>query len=365
LPFDLLFAGDDLAAATGDAAWLGAMCAVERALARASAEAGVIPAEAATTIEEACMPERYDVEQLMRDGRSVANPAAPFVDALRAEAGDARDWVHFGATSQDVVDTALMLVARSARASILADLDAIAAVCARLADEHRSTPAAGRTLLQQAVPITFGLKAAHWLVTVVEARRRLDAVELAAQLGGAAGTLADFGDKGPEVLRRFAAELALAEPPLPWHTDRVRVAELASALEIAAGACAKLAFDLILLAQTEVAEVTVPAGGSSAMAHKQNPALAVVAVAAARQVVPRVDLVHEHERAAGAWQAEWASLSHALAYTGGASSALRETLDGLTVDAERMRANMDAQLSAYPQPGDALVDRALAFYRDA
>src|SRR5262249_6211769 len=158
-------------------------------------------------------------------------------------------------------------------------------------------------------------------------------VELAVQLGGAAGTLADFGDRGPDVLRRLAAELELAEPALPWHTDRLRVAALASALETAAGACAKIAFDVILLAQTEVAEVTVPSGGSSAMAHKQNPALAVVAVAAARQVAPRVDLVHEHERAVGAWQAEWASISQALAYAGGAIAAVRDTLAGLTVHA--------------------------------
>jgi 3-carboxy-cis,cis-muconate cycloisomerase len=364
LPFDLLFAGDELTAATSDGAWLGAMCAFERALARANAGAGVIPAVAAATIEGACTPDRYDAAEIMRAGRRVANPAQPFVEALRRLVGDAREWVHFGATSQDVVDTALMLVARDARVTILDELDRVAATCAALADDHRVTAMAARTLLQQAVPTTFGLKAAGWLVATVEARRQLAAVELAVQLGGAAGTLADYGDQGADVLRRLAAELELAEPVLPWHTDRVRIAALAAALETAAGVCAKIARDVILLAQTEVAEVDVPSGGSSAMAHKQNPALAVVAVAAARLVAPRIDLAHEHERAAGAWQAEWASLSHALAYTGGAAAALRETLDGLTVHADRMRANMDEQLHEYPEPGDALIDRALAFHRD-
>jgi 3-carboxy-cis,cis-muconate cycloisomerase len=364
LPFDLLFAGDELTAATSDTAWVAAMCAVERALARSCAEAGVIPAEAATKIEDACAPERYDPAQIMRDGRAVANPAQPFVELLRAEAGDARNWVHFGATSQDVVDSASMLIARSVRGSILGELDAVAATCRRLAEEHRGTPMAARTLLQQAVPTTFGLKAANWLVAVVEARRQLAGVELAAQLGGAAGTLAGYGDKGVEVLHRFAANLGLAEPVLPWHTNRLRISALASALEGAAGACAKIALDVILLAQTEVAEVHPPAGGSSAMAHKQNPALAVVAVAAARQVAPQVSLVHEHERAAGAWQAEWAPLSRALAYTGGAASATRETLDGLVVDAERMRANIDPALAAYPEPDVALIDRALDLTRD-
>jgi 3-carboxy-cis,cis-muconate cycloisomerase len=365
LPFDLLFAGTEPAAATSDAAWLEAMCVVERALARACAAAGVIPAEAAEAISSACDPGRYDVRRIMEQGRRVANPAQPLVEALRAEAGDAAEWVHYGATSQDVVDTGLMLIARTTRSLILADLDAIADRCAALADEHRSTAMAARTLLQQAVPTTFGLKAAGWLVAVVEARRLLAGVELAAQLGGAAGTLADYGDKGPDVLSRFAADLELAEPVLPWHTNRVRVAVLGSALETAAGVCAKIAYDVILLAQTEVAEVSVPTGGSSAMAHKQNPALAVVAVAAARQVAPQVGLVHEHERAAGAWQAEWASLSHALAYTGGATSAVRETLAGLEVDAERMRANLAPALVDSAAPNVALVDRALEAYRDA
>jgi 3-carboxy-cis,cis-muconate cycloisomerase len=356
--FESLFVPEELLAATGDAAFLGAMCEAERALARASAKAGVIPEDAAAAIAEASRPERFDAGELMREGRRVANPAEPLVRRLR----EANEWAHHGATSQDTVDTALMLVARRARALVLEDVDAVAASCAGLADAHRGTVMAARTLLQQAVPTTFGLKAAGWLVGVVEARRRLAAVELAAQLGGAAGTLAAFGEKGAEVLRLFAEELELAEPPLPWHANRVRVAELGGALELVAGSCGKIALDVILLAQTEVAEVTAPGGGSTAMAHKRNPACAVVAVAAARQVEPRIDLLGEHERAAGAWQAEWPALAAALAYAGGAAAATRETLGGLQVDAARMLANMSPELEQYPEAGDFLIDRALDFY---
>jgi 3-carboxy-cis,cis-muconate cycloisomerase len=280
------------------------------------------------------------------------------VRRLREVSGGA----HEGATSQDIVDTALMLVAERARTLVVADLDAVAAACARLADEHRGTVMAARTLLQQAVRTTFGLKAAVWLAGVVQARRRLAAVELAAQLGGAAGTLASFGDDGPNVLRRYAAELGLAEPAVPWHANRVRVAELVDALALVAGACAKIAGDVILLAQTEVAEVSAPAGGSTAMAHKRNPATAVVAVAAARQTAPRIDLAGQHERAAGVWQAEWPAVTTALAYAGGAAAATRETLDGLQVDAERMRANMSPELADYPPASDTFVDRALEAY---
>jgi len=358
LLFEALFVPEELLLATSDARWLDAMCAVERALARASAQAGVIPAPAADAIADACAPGHFDAAKIMAEGHRVANPAEPLVRRLR----EVNEWAHHGATSQDIIDTAMMLVAKTARELIFEQLDAVAENCARLADEHRATEMAARTLLQQAVPTTFGLKAAGWLVGVVEARRRLAAVELAAQLGGAGGTLAAFGGKGPEVLHLLAEELGLAEPPLPWHSNRVRVAELAGALELVAGACGKVAGDVILLAQTEVGEVTPPGGGSTAMAHKHNPASAVVAVAAARQVAPRIDLIGEHERSAGAWQAEWPALAQALAYTGGAAAATRETLAGLEVHAERMRANIAPELGDYPGADDTLIDRALEWY---
>ena len=342
-------------------AWVQAMLDAEAALARAEARAGVIPADAASQIAAACESSRYDPEQIGEEGRRVANPAEPLVRRLR----EVSEWAHHGATSQDIVDTAMMLVAKRARALILEQADGVAAACARLAGDHRATVMAARTLLQQAVPTTFGLKAAGWLAGVAEARRRLATVELAAQLGGAAGTLAALGGNAPEVHRLYAEELGLAEPALPWHANRVRIAELVGVLGLLAGACGKIAHDVILLAQTEVAEVTVPAGASTAMAHKRNPASAVVALAAARQVAPAIDLAGEHERAAGAWQAEWPAVANALAYTGGAAAAARETLDGLEVDVERMRANMTPVLADYPEASDVWVDRALEAYGQA
>jgi len=344
-------------------AWLQAMLDTEAALTRACAHAGVIPSAAAEAIGEACSAGCFDVEVIGLDAAGGGNPVIPLVRALRAQVPpEHAEHVHHGATSQDILDTAAMLVSTRARELVLAELDGITAACAELAEKHRSTAMAARTLLQQAVPTTFGLKAAGWLAGVVEARRRLAAVELAAQLGGAAGTLASLGDKGPEVLRLYAEELSLAEPPLPWHANRVRVAELIDALALVGGTCGKIALDVILLAQTEVAEVTPPAGGSTAMAHKRNPASAVVAVAAARQLAQRIDLLGEHERAAGAWQAEWPALTNALGYAGGAAAATRETLDGLEVNVDRMLANISPELADYAPGGDAFIDRALERY---
>jgi 3-carboxy-cis,cis-muconate cycloisomerase len=232
------------------------MLDAERALAAAEARAGVIPAEAAEAIAERCRAELFDPEQIAVGARRVGSPVEPLVRALAAEVeGDAGRYVHWGATSQDVLDTAAMLVARGALDLILVELDGVAGACAALAEQHRSTLVAARTLLQQALPTTFGLKAAGWLVGVLDARRRLAALRsdgLAAQLGGAAGTLASLGDRGP------AEELDLAEPVLPWHTNRVRIAELGAALDLAAGVLAKIAIDVALLAQTEVGEAAEP-----------------------------------------------------------------------------------------------------------
>jgi 3-carboxy-cis,cis-muconate cycloisomerase len=352
--FTPIFVPAQLRAAVSDRAWVQAMLDAERALAAAEARAGVIPVSAADAIAKSSRAELFDLEQIGLGGRHVGNPVEPLVRALTAEiGGDAGRYVHWGATSQDILDTAAMLVARSALDLILADLDGVATACAALAETHRSTLVAGRTLLQQALPTTFGLKAAGWLVGTLEARRRLASVRsgLPAELGGAAGTLASLGERGPEVLRLFAEELDLAEPVLPWHTNRVRFADLGSSLDAAAGFLAKIALDVALLAQTEVAEVAEPAspgrGGSSTMPHKRNPVGSALAAACARQVhaassVLTGGLAQEHERAAGAWQAEWQSLASALALTGGAAASIREVLEGLEVDAERMRRNLDA-----------------------
>ena len=386
--FAALFVPAPLRAAVSDGAWLAAMVDVERALANAAARAGFAPAEAAAAIAEQCDPALYDVERLCDEGRSAGNPAEPLVRALRERVGgdDAR-WVHLGATSQDVMDSAAMLVARNALGLIDDELDGIARTCARLAEEHRGTAMAARTLLQQAVTTTFGLKAAGWLVGVLDARLRLGRLTLPAQLGGAAGTLAVFGTSGTEVSRLFAEELGLAEPALPWHAHRGRIAELAGGLAAVASASAKIGLDVTLLAQTEVGEVSeAPGGQSSTMPHKRNPARAVRARACARGVHAQVRVLsegeHEHERAAGAWHAEWNALSEALALAGGSAAAIRDCLDGLEVHADRMRANMSDDLfaerdslvekgllaadgdTAYLGSADVFVDRALERFRE-
>jgi 3-carboxy-cis,cis-muconate cycloisomerase len=375
--FDGVLARGGARAAVADGAWLQALLDVEAALARAQAAAGAIPAAHADAIAAACRAERYDVDALGEAATEVGNPAAPLVKALRAEVGgDAAADVHRGATSQDIVDTAAMLVARRALDAILGDLDGAADAAAHLAGEHRGTVMAGRTLLQQAVPITFGLKAAGWLVALDESAARLRAVgdeRLAAQLGGAAGTLAALGGSALDVLARFAAELGLAEPVVPWHTARTRVAELAGALGEACGAMAKVAGDVVLLSQTEVGEVREGGdrGGSSTMPHKRNPVAAISALAGARQAPALVATLlaameHEHERAAGAWHAEWAPLRELLVAAGSAAAWLRDCLEHLEVGVARMRSNLDDALlaervaKAIGAEGDEIVRAALA-----
>jgi 3-carboxy-cis,cis-muconate cycloisomerase len=351
-PFSAIFVPRELREAVSDRSWLQGMLDAERALARSEAEVGLVAEQAAAQIADACRADLYDSELLAEEGRAVGNPAEPLVRALRAEVGpDAADQVHLGATSQDIVDTAAMLVARRAVELVLAELDRLAAGCAELARAHRSTPMAARTLLQQAVPTTFGLKAAGWLTSTLEARRRLASVtdeRLAAQLGGAAGTLAALGDRALEVVALFAQELELVEPSLPWHTDRQRLAELGAALTSSAGAAAKVGRDIVLLAQTEVGEVTEAAGGvSSTMPQKRNPVRSTVAVACERLAHAHAGvllggLAHEHERAVGGWHAEWEALSGALVFAGGAAAAAADAVEGVEVDAARMRRNLDA-----------------------
>jgi len=338
---------DALEEATSGQAWLAAMLEAEAALARAEAQAGVIPADAADAIAAGCRGD-FDLAEITERGRATGTPVGPLVSALReAVGGEAAPYVHYGATSQDTLDTASMLVAKRALDLILGEVDRVVTACAGLAREHRDTVMAARTLLQQAVPTTFGLKAAGWLVAVVEARNGLRRIEPAADLGGAAGTLAPLGERGAEVASLFAKELGLVEPPLPWHSNRVRVAELGSALAVAAGVMAKIGLDVALLTQTEVAEVSVPkGGGSSTMPQKRNAVGSALAVACARLVTADASvlsggLAQEHERALGGWHAEWDALSRALALTGGAAAAIAGLLDGLEVDAERMRVNLD------------------------
>jgi len=385
-PFTAIFVPDELSDAVSDRAWLAALLDAERALAHAEAEAGLVTAAAAAAIAAACDASLYDARELAAEGRAAGNPSEPLVRAIRARVGDEHAAsVHRGATSQDIVDTAAMLVAKRGLQLVDVELGGAADECARLADEHRHTVMAARTLLRQAVPTTFGYKAACWLVGLHETRTRLAAVaaSLPAQLGGAAGTLAALGPDGTRVLQLYSAELGLREPVVPWHTIRTPVVELAGALAAASGAAAKAAGDVVLLAQTEVAEVAErESGGSSTMPHKRNPVAAVLAGACARHARANAGIlfesaVQEHERAAGAWHAEWQALATALAATGGAAAALRRSLDGLEVDAARMRANISPDTLAeaarfgiaaerpedYLGSVDAFVDRALALHR--
>ena len=334
--------------ALSDRAWIRAMLETEAALAAAEAEVGVISAASAEAIAAACRPGATDVAGLAEASLGAGNPVVPLVERIRAAAGeDAAGDVHRGATSQDVLDTAAMLVARRALSLVTEELDGVARACAGLAREHAGTLMAGRTLLQQALPVTFGLKAAGWLDATLDARAGLARARFDVQLGGAAGTLAALGEDGPRVVAALAGQLGLGAPELPWHTARGRVAELGAGLAVAAGAMGKLGLDLVLLAQTEVGEVVAGAGGSSALPHKRNPVGAVRARACALRVPPLAALLlgamaQEHERAAGAWHAEWEPLTQVLGLTGGAAAGVREALDGLEVDVDRMRANLDA-----------------------
>jgi 3-carboxy-cis,cis-muconate cycloisomerase len=361
LPFDAIFVPDAMREAVDDRAWLAAMLDAEAALARAQARVGVIPAEAAEAVAAACRIERFDVTEIGRAARVDGNPVPALVAAADCE------WFHHGATSQDIVDTAAMLVAQRVVVLTIDQLDAAAHTCSALADAHRDTLMAARTLMQQAVPTTFGLKAAGWLDALLDGVDALGSAELPVQLGGAAGTLASMGEAGPKVVHEFAEELGLSEPLLPWHANRVPVAALGSALAIAAGVVGKIALDVELLAQTEVGEVRSGRGGSSSMPHKQNPVEAIRARACARRVQAAAGLLirglsdHEHERAAGAWHAEWAPLSEALMCAGGAAAAARDMLDGLEVRPERMRENLDPVLASgdtYLGTAHEFIDRA-------
>jgi 3-carboxy-cis,cis-muconate cycloisomerase len=348
--FAPLFVPDETAAAVSDRAWLAAMLAAERALVTAEAVAGVVPADLAGRIADRCDPDLYDVDHLARAGRSAGNPVEPLVGAIREGLGaEEAGFVHWGATSQDILDSAAMLVAQRALAPIAAWLGEAAAACAALARTHRATPIAGRTLLQQATPTTFGLKAAGWLTGLREARALVEAVagrRLRAQLGGAVGSLAVLGARGPEVARLYARELGLAEPLAPWHTERSGLIELGAALAAVAAACGKISGDVVLLAQTEVAEVREAAGGaSSTMPHKRNPAVSVRTLACAAGARRHAAALvagepHAHERAAGAWHAEWSAITGALEGAGGAAAGVRELLAGLETDPARMRRNL-------------------------
>jgi 3-carboxy-cis,cis-muconate cycloisomerase len=366
--FEAIYARGAVGEQLTDRAWVRAMCDVEAALAQALAQDGEIPTDAAAAIVAAAGDAgRIDIARLHSSVAENATPVVGLVAALREAVGPpAAEHVHSGATSQDIVDTALMLVVRRALNPLLADLDGAADAAAVLAATHRTTPMIARTLLQQALPTTFGLVSAGWLDGLTQARVHLDHVrdaELAVQMGG------PVGGRPPAIATRVAAELGLAEPVIGWATIRVRAALTASVLGICAGVLGKIARDVTLLSQTEVAEVAERrAGGSSAMAHKHNPVASVAALACVTRVPGAVATMlaameQEHQRAAGTWQSEWGTLSELVGLVGSAAAWTRELLAGLRVDPARMAANLAAAPTAgeaLPAGTAALIDRALA-----
>ncbi|GGS33199.1 3-carboxy-cis,cis-muconate cycloisomerase [Streptomyces griseoviridis] len=346
--------GSPAAAATGDRAYLRAMLDAEAALTRVQAALGLAPDAAAAAVTDAADPARFDAASIAERARAGGNPVIPLVADLTKAVGEAYGpYVHRGATSQDILDTAAMLVAARTLDLILDDLARTERALARLAAEHRDTVLPGRTLTQHAVPTTFGLKAAGWRSLVLDARDRVGAVRdrLPAQLGGAAGTLAAFAAYGAEeplaLPAAYARELGLATPALPWHTLRTPVADLAGCLATTAGALGKLAADVLVLGRTETGEVAEGSGGgSSAMPHKANPVRATLIAAAARRA-PQLaavlygSLAAEDERPAGAWHAEWEPLRDLLRLTGGAARDAADLAEGLRVRPEAMRAHLD------------------------
>ena len=343
---------DALLAATSDRAWVQAMLDAEGALADAEETLGVVPAGSAAAIGASCDAGLFDIGALGHEARLGGNPVIPLVAALRGRVGaPAAEWVHWGATSQDILDTASMLVAGRAISLIEPELSSLCEATAELCERHRSTLMVGRTLLQHALPITFGLKAAGWLTAETEGRAALRSVRrrLPVQLGGAAGTLASLGGRGTEVVGAMASTLELTVAPLPWHTDRTIVAELAATLGMLAGIGSKIAWDVALMMQTEVAEALEPSapgrGGSSTLPQKRNPVAAAAVSSAHRQASALVSVIlggmaNEHERALGGWQAEWETLSSLLRLAGGVVANVRETVAGVEVDTEAMSKNL-------------------------
>ncbi|MFZ4407990.1 MAG: 3-carboxy-cis,cis-muconate cycloisomerase [Paracraurococcus sp.] len=351
-----LYGTDAMRAVMGERAYLARMLEVEAALARAQARLGIVPEAAAQAITVAAADvDKLDLPALAAATRNTGYPVVGLVKQLSALAGaEAGRWTHWGATTQDIMDTAVVLQIRDGLAVIGAELEAVIAGLARMAKAHRSTVMAGRTHLQHALPVTFGYKAAVWLSPLITMRERLAQLRPRVervQFGGAAGTLASLGDQGLAVQAELAKELGLAQPDIPWHVARDGIVEAVSFLGLVTGALSKLATDVILLMQTEVAEVAEPhqegRGGSSTMPQKRNPISCEYIVAQSRGVhalVPQMlaAMAQDQERGTGPWQAEALAVGQSFVLAHGALACARVLAEGLTVDAARMRRNLDS-----------------------
>jgi 3-carboxy-cis,cis-muconate cycloisomerase len=354
---DALFRSEEVEKVFSNGACLQGMLDFEAALARAEARAAVIPSPAAAHIAAKCKAEFFDVAELSRGAQLAGNVAIPLVKALTRlvaqEDKEAGRYVHWGATSQDVIDTGGVLQLRQALKLIAGDLDRLAGGLAELATKHRSTIVVGRTWMQQALPTTFGLIVAGWLDAVQRHRGRLRETEQRVsvmQFGGAVGTLAALGANGPAVAKLLAEELQLGLPDLPWHSHRDRVAEVATTLGLCVGTLGKIARDIALHTQTEIGEVFEPGGegrgGSSTLPHKRNPVTCAVVLSAAMRVPGLVStmltaMVQEEERGLGGWHAEWETLPEIVRLTAGAVHQTAEIVPGLEIDAGRMRRNLE------------------------
>jgi 3-carboxy-cis,cis-muconate cycloisomerase len=357
-----LAATEPLSRVFADPSALQAMLDFEAALARAEARCDIIPGAAAENIAGAAQAAGFDIDELTRLSLRAGTPAIPLVNMLtarvRAVAPDAADYVHWGATSQDVTDTALVLLLRQCRAILAGDHERILAALRRLSDQHAATVMLARTLLQPAPPVTFGLKAAGWYAGLRRGWQRVSSrfeEAMYLQFGGASGTLAALGDRGLDVSETLASLLDLPLPDAPWHGYRDRLAALMAALSIYTATLGKMALDIALLMQFEVAEATEPGGdgrgGSSAMPHKRNPTACILALAAARRSPGLLAdflnaAIQEHERAAGGWQSEWPLVNGIVQSAGVALESMAEVAEGLTVDVARMRFNLDATKGA-------------------
>ncbi len=341
-----------------DRSILQAMLDFEVALARAQARLKIVPQSAAKAIASAANAEAFDPAALADATLRAGTPGIPLVRALtervRGVDSAAAGFVHWGATSQDFCDTALVLLLKRAQPILNSDITRLEKALRRLATEHRGAVMLGRTLLQPAPPTTFGLKAAGWLGAISRSHERLNesfAEALIVQFGGASGTLATLGKQGIAVGRALADELGLGFPGAPWHTHRDRLADLLCTCGVLTGSLGKIARDISLLMQSEVAEANEPGGqgrgGSSTMPHKRNPIGCSLTLAAAVRVPGLVAtflsaMVQEHERAVGGWQAEWPAVSGIIQGVGLAVASMAEVAEGLTVDPVRMRGNIEA-----------------------